>query len=1102
MTPDLPQDLGEDFTRPLTSAGLLCPSCQNPITKDAKFCSECGQKLSSSTQKDQKNRAEKRLLTVMFTDVTGYTSMTEKLDPEEVQEVLRSIYRASKKVVDAYGGVVHEIIGDCAVILFGEPHANEDDGQRAILAAQGIHKAVRDLNTPVLEAKIGRQLSMHTGINTGTVLIGYDELTGNRQLVGDTVNVAARLDSLATPDEIIVSKSTYQITKNQFLFEALDGQSLKGKSEAQDVFRLLGHKTELLATQSAPRTKFIGREWEMASLKNAVKIMSQGESSLITVHGESGGGKSRLISTWKEDLPTDVIIHEANAYSISRHNSYALWTNFFQRQVGAQQGKLSLQVLEEKFIEWELDKQDVKWLSWILGHQHPDLKNLDSSLLKEQLFKTIQHVLSCLSQRSETVFLFEDLHWADPSSLELLSNLLSKLQHVCTIIVSFRSNFNLSSIYKKERSQFRHVDINLRPFTKEQGEAMLQSILNTIEVPQPLNQYVHDKISGNPFYIEEFVNHLLDTKKLNKNGIWRLEVDLNDEDIPNTIEGVIRARLDQLEKETMRLLEQAAVIGRSFFHDVLERVVTSKNDLETQLDRLKNSEIILENLLESRKEYTFRHALTQEIAYNTMLRKERKSIHAKVAHSIEEQFSDQLNEYYEILAHHYVQAEDLYKAIDYLLLAGKKKLAELASEESDAYFEQAYQLLLERTLTAKDESLLLEILIEWAFALYHRGRGVTMCNLFKKHISIAETSTSHKQKAWFYGWLMLSQTFSVEHADLVVEWADRSITEAELSRDDRTRAYVYAWYASNRSVLVQDSKMGSAYGLEAIELSKGLPPDLYLIGKSRYGAGLSLAMQGKWQSAHRIIQESISLGKQLKSPRISSLAYTSMGIFHLYKGQYKKAAEALIRAAEEAPDTLYKLLGYGFGTFAGSLIENNSTTYRSLQDYLKIDNQEYPTTLLMVEFAQANLDIERGQYRSGFLKCTSILEQIKEAGYLNLYLPGQIIFGNKLIEISNRKKLPPLNHMLGNFRFLLGMLPSLQKRIKVVFDEIIELAATNDCASAEALGNYYLFKWYDENGRKHKATPYRDKSIKLLQNLEMPDLLEHARTMSANSEAK
>jgi class 3 adenylate cyclase len=552
---------------------LLCPHCASRNLLQDKFCGECGLLLEKApTAGTTLPARERKYVTILFSDLSGYTTLAERLDPEEVNEIMSRLFGKIGQVITTYEGFIEKFIGDAVMVIFGAPKAHEDDPVRAIYAALHIHDVVTTMS-PQWEKKVGRKLLMHSGISTGLVVTAsVNPEKGTYGISGDTINLASRLEGCAGTGEILVDAVTYQQTKGYFTFTPLGPRKVKGKTAAIISYKVMAPKErpcKVHRTQGL-RAALIGREKEMATFAQAVEQLLKGKGSLISICGDIGTGKSRLLEEFKASLEQkEVAWQEGYAYAYAQNISYAPFRDLLNQlfQVEESDAPHTIRAKVESRIASLVGTKEhvVPYVGSLYALSYPETHNLDLELCKSRLQEAIKSLFEALATRKPTVIFFEDLHWADPSSRELFRSIIRDLSNSVLFICTFRPTFSLSSGKEIYGSHKRYHEITLHDLSSEKIKALLSSLLKTTAIPSDLESFLEERIEGNPFYVEEIINVFAESGILIcSHGSWKLTRTLSKSDIPLTVNGVITARLDRLEPTSKRILQEASVIGKSF----------------------------------------------------------------------------------------------------------------------------------------------------------------------------------------------------------------------------------------------------------------------------------------------------------------------------------------------------------------------------------------------------------------------------------------------------------------------------------------------------------------------------------------------------------
>jgi hypothetical protein len=556
--------------------------------------------------------------------------------------------------------------------VFGAIRAHEDDPIRAIRAAGEIHE-LADFLSPKYEKQLGQTLSMHSGINTGLVVIGdVDFDKGTHDMAGATLNLAQRLCSLAQPGDILVGSETYRQALGYFNFDSREPVKLKGVAVPLQVYKVISRLDlpKKIHGVHGLRADLIGRNPEFEILTDALGRVRAGKGCLVSLCGNAGTGKSRLIEEFKSAVTREKANwREGQCYPYTRNITYYPLIDLLSRTLGIKESEPP-QLVREK-IESGLDfvehKDDVvPYVGSLYNLKYMQLEGLSPEVWRIRLQKAILEILTLMARRAPTIICLEDLHWADPSSLELIRFLLADFRYPALVICVYRPTLTLLSNQQIVNLGESYVEIRLEDLSPAETETMVQSLLQTEHIPSDLKRFVREKAGGNPFYLEELINSLVESKTLvHENVQWVLHKAIGDSEISSTIHGVIAARIDRLESEMKRILQEAAVIGRLFYYEILSRITGVETSLWHHLSSLETLDLIKARSYMPAVEYIFKHALTQQVVYNGLLKAERKAIHERVGLVVEKLFGDRLPEYYEVLAYHFQRGQSFGKAVDW-----------------------------------------------------------------------------------------------------------------------------------------------------------------------------------------------------------------------------------------------------------------------------------------------------------------------------------------------------------------------------------------------------------------------------------------------------
>lgn len=695
---------------------MECPKCKFKNMPEMHFCGKCGVHFNEETAVKSVSKSERKQVTALFSDITGYTAITGRIDPEDVKEITGRIFQGAAEIVAHYGGIIEGFVGDGMLVLFGIPKSHGDDPVRAIHSAREIHELVVALS-PQYEDRVGVKLSMHSGINTGlAVADAADTFMGAHGVTGDVINVASRLSNLAQPHEIIVGFETYRACRNYFSFKPLKQTIIKGKPGQIPIYQLLSTKVSTSFNIRSGRyvaSKIVGRARYLDRFEKRIRKTIAGKGSVVNVIGEAGIGKSRLIAELKrQDVMKQVTLLEGQSISIGKNLSFhpvidllKQWAMIADSDVDAL-AFVKLDKIIRKICPQEID-EILPFMATLMGlnfvGRHAErVKGITGESLEKLILKSMRELFIKGSESRPVVVIMEDLHWADASSIRLLESLYRLVEkYRVTFINIFRPAYldrdtrSLASV--KERLSGCYIEEFLQPLNDSDSKILIDNMLESEELSRSVRSGIVQQAGGNPFFIEEVIRSLIDEAAVVRcdNG-FEIADKINSIVIPSTINDVLIARLDRLEAQTRELVKVASVIGRDFFDIVIRDVAESIDDVDDRLEHLKEAQLIIARTRMQELEYQFNHALIQETAYGTILIKQRKVLHLRVAKSIEKLFPERLYEFYGILAYHYNQGEDLEKTEEYLIKAGEESLRTSASREALFYFKKALKLFLDK----------------------------------------------------------------------------------------------------------------------------------------------------------------------------------------------------------------------------------------------------------------------------------------------------------------------------------------------------------------------------------------------------------------------
>ena len=639
-----------------------------------RFCGACGQDLGQRVEPGKLPVAagpttERRRVTVVFADLVGFSTLAEHLDPEHLNALVTETLKELTAEVERRGGSVENFAGDALVAIFGAPQAHEDDPERAVAAAVAIRDAIahRSETTP-------SPLRVRVGVNSGLVVAGATGDGRQTGVLGDAVNIAARLQQAAGPSEVLVSAVVWRRVRERYEAQHVGLLEVKGRGQPVEAYRIEATRVPGVRRQ-AP---FVGRREELALLDILWSSVAKGNTHVVSLAGEPGVGKSRLMSQF---LPRDGALDIR--VSCDSERAFGPFVDLITRILGRH--PVDVDDLRQQTATHGVDSETSQLIGALLGLAGaPPVVRMADEQQKRQVFAGVWQFLLAAPQGRPALIVFDDLHWADRSSIELLGFLLERLNAVpIMIVLTIRPGFE-----QIERSALRasHTAIHLEPMTAEESIAVARGVLSVTALPEDLERIIATRAEGNPFFIEELLQALLELGSLAVVG-GRAVLARVDVEIPDTVQGTVLARVDRLTPAERNLLQQLAVIGRHFSTDLVQ-AVTGDEKVGSSLDALARAQLLVSP---APNQWSFKHALIQEVTYETLLLRQRKELHRRVAAALEARVANDPTSL-EVLAGHYARAEVSEKARRYSLAAGDLAAERMGFHEAMGRYETALRL--------------------------------------------------------------------------------------------------------------------------------------------------------------------------------------------------------------------------------------------------------------------------------------------------------------------------------------------------------------------------------------------------------------------------
>ncbi len=1105
---------------------LACDRCGQKNRPGSRFCKACGTFLQAETGRAVQGpeagsspaasggtpspdgprallAGERKQVTVLFTDLCGYAALTDRLDPEAVNDIMASVFGEITRIIHRYEGFVEKYVGDAVMAVFGAGQTHEDDPLRAVRAAREIHQRVTGL-TPRFQGALENRLAMHTGINTGLVVLGHlDAERGTHDMAGDAITLAARFSELAGEGEILVGPDTFLQCQGWFLCDALAPVHLKGKSEPVSVYRVLTsrHQPRKVHRAFGRRGAMIGRQAEMAQLAEAADGVRRGEGARMCIAGAAGTGKSRLLEEFKAALGDGPFAwYEGHAYPYARNIPYAPLIDLLNLACRIEEGDPPAVVrekIEERLGPLLASRADhLPYIGSLFGLRFPELGAVSPEYWRSRLQQAVGDLLIGLTREGPAVICIEDLHWADPSTVDLLATFGRQQALPVLLVCTYRRLFDFPTEDSEAGVPPHWTRIELNDLSREQTLEMVCAILDTPSIPQNLQFFIQEKIEGNPFYLEEMVNTLIDRKVLqHKNGQWRMEGAVSIEDVSATIHGVVAGRLDYLQGDVKHVLQEAAVIGRVFDYAILQRISTTDHAIDASLDILEQLDMIRRKRDAGEEKYYFKHALVQEIVYNGILIKDRREIHERIAAAMEAIFSSRLSGFYETLAFHYSVGQSFDKAVDYLMKSGRKSKQRYAVEEAHRYYQQAYGLLVDQSERfAQGGKLLVEVLIEWFFVFNVRGIFTEMLALLKGHAKEVAALDDAFLKGMYFccmGWALQRREALEESYVYLTE----ALRIAEESDDRQVLAYAcgcLVWTCTDLGRL--DDAID--HGRRAEALMAHLESDQELIRIILTGLGIAHWFRGAAGQCRSIGEKLLQHGEKRADIRSISDGHLVCAMGHFAAGDFSRSIADCSQAIAASQELVHSfnskfLLAYSYlssdRVAEAEAVLDEVVAYSSAHGYDYIGSSARALSGMVA--------LARGRLSRGFRIVQQQMADFESKGKRYHLLTFHYLVGQIYSRLAMDRNVPGLRFLWRNGWFLLRHRPLAARRAERMFDRA--LAQAESIGALGIAGQIYHDKarLYAALGKRECAREAAERCVAIFQEGEARGHLERARSL-------
>lgn len=1081
------------------TTGRACPSCAYVNPADHAFCGRCGQSLageagsaasdaalpaatnapralggSGAAELDVVRRymppgllqkvlaargkveGERREVTVLVVDMQGYTALSEQLGEEVIYGLMNPIYELMISSVHQQEGAVQKLTGDGMLALFGAPVALEDAPVRACRAALDIQAQMERLGGE-MEAQHGVRPRLRIGVHSGPVVVGTvgTDLRMEFEVVGDTVNLAARLQALAEPGTVVLSETTQRLVDGYAETTFVGQRSVKGKAAPQRVYRLDGlasRTTRLDVSRQRGLTRLVGRERELALLERCYAESRQGEIRLANVVGEAGLGKSRLLYELRQRVERDgTLVLQGQCRADTQATPFLPFIEIIRATFRLE--REVTQRASEQLVRQQLEQLGVHGetaaplLLNLLGLEVAGdaLRGLDGEIIGARTRETLQALVRAWCQRGPTVFFVEDLHWIDTASEALLFAAIRSEERLPLLLVcTYRSVYAPPWAGRPDATV-----VALEPLSAAGTSELLRHRLGTDAMPDELVLLVTQKSEGNPLVAEEIVGFLLASGALQATGegiAFRAGGDA--QRIPTTLGNIVMARVDRL-SETHRTVAQAAsVIGRRFPLALLSPVAGVNGQLPRYVHDLEAQDLCL-RLTEESDEYEFKHALVHDVIYDSLLQPRREALHQRAGQAIEQLHADRLGEWVDVLAHHYRRTPPE-KAVYYQARAAEKSLRIYALAEAERRFRQAWDLL-EAAPGCADDLFVADLVLQWARLYYYRKDFKGLIALLEPMVPRVEASGDRRRLALLLFWLGYSHSFGGrgETAQALLE---RSLALGEALGDDECIGYACmgllwarAYWGRVFETPGGPGQSGGAssacdrLGERALAIAERLG-DVYLASKCLLGLWSHRLLRWRYAEARQLAQRLVDLGRTASDARTVAVGLWALGFVNSQDERYEEGIANARESLRLSPDPLDQLTARCVEGMCLALMgrAEGVAVLRDVRRDLVAGDYVYPLT--GVDIAYGGAMVLAGQMAAGVRWIEEAIERFR--AWDNETQPpfGHLILGEIYLGMASGQEKPPLRVILANLGFLLRTLPAARRKARYHLEAATETA--------------------------------------------------------------
>jgi class 3 adenylate cyclase/tetratricopeptide (TPR) repeat protein len=973
----------------------VCRSCGAANPPENRFCGHCGAPFDDAALRDPGAAdlyaprprfgpivADKAMLpgemkqvSVLFCDIVDSTALTERLGAEAMRDLVSEFLETSLAEVHRYGGTAPQFTGDGFLALFGAPLTHEDHVRRALLAALSICRSLGGEGG--IRGPEGLDLPVRIGIHSGPVIFGSigDRLAMDHTVIGDTANIAARLQQAAAPGTIVLSEATHLLAQGFARAEPIGPLALKGKAEPILAYRLIGvshRRPGLRESIPARMAAFVDRESELAILNNCIRQVEGGRGQVVGIVGEPGIGKSRLLAELHRQVGDGRVNWvEGRCLSYGTQIPYLLTLDLLRSNWGIAEADTPEAITDKvrsglRAVGMDPD-QDAAVLLHLLEIKDvvgsPALTNPE--MVKEKAFDILRQLSIKVSLGRPLVLVLEDLHWVDKISEEFLGFLAEDVRDArILLLATYRPGYSPPWIDKSYAGQ-----TPLQPLSRDDSINMVRSMVSVERLVDLVTEEIVAKADGNPFFLEQLALHAGEARDLRSDLM-----------VPDTIHDVVMARIDRLPEETKQLLQTASVIGREFSPRLVDAVWKGGGSLESPLRELARLEFVYERVETEGTIYVFRHALTQETIYGSLLERHRRVYHGAVGHALEELYHGRTDEVAELLAFHFGRSDDAEKSVDYAILAAEKSQRRWANNEALTYFNNALQRLDQLPDSEPNRLRRIDAVIKQAEVKFALGRHAEHIEALGQIRALVDQTQDPRRRATWHYWTGFLQTFTGVRPEVVIEHCREAASIASAAGLEEIDAFAGSCLAQ---LYLFTGRLREAIeaGERALARFESLG-NLWWACRTISHLSPTANALGDWEASIKYSRRQLEYGTTLQDLRLKVSGLWRMGVAYILKGDPQRGLQHCDEALALGPlpfDAAMAKAVRGYGEIKAGLMDAGVQDLSEAAAWFENSRLRYTYARYALWLAEGHL--RRGDRAAAKSLAEKVLDAARSTGY-------------------------------------------------------------------------------------------------------------------------